>query len=131
MAFVFLGYWFLCVDQGYQKGKKFRILGTAALCERLYHILRITLLGPGREEMKEWGLSKSRVDTLLKMSEGLALKRGEKVLAVEELFEFIHLPEEDDSLFVPIFSDSKDFMIKRLGDNRYKILSQGETGELD
>ena len=131
MAFEFLGYWFLFVDQGYQKGKKFRILGTPALCERLYHILRITLLGPGREEMKEWGLSKSRIDTLIKMSEGLALKRGEKVLAVEELFEFIHLPEEDDSLFVPIFSDSKDFMIKRMGDNRYQILSQGETVDLD
>jgi CRP-like cAMP-binding protein len=131
MAFEFLGYWFLFVDQGYQKGKKFRILGTPALCDRLYHILRVTLLGPTREELKDWGLSKSRVDTLIKMSEGLALKRGEKILAVEELFEFIHLPEEDDSLFVPLFADSKEFMIKRLGQNRYQVLSQGETVDLD
>src|SRR5271163_189466 len=44
IAFEFLGYWFLFIDQGYQKGKKFRVIGTQTMCQRLYQILRITLL---------------------------------------------------------------------------------------
>jgi CRP-like cAMP-binding protein len=119
------------VDQGYQKGRKFRILGTPALCERLYHILRITLLGPHRDELRDWGLSKHRAEMLIKMSEGLALKRGEKILQVEELFEFVHLPEEEDSHFVPIFSDSTEYLIKRLGQNRYEVLAKGVNSQLD
>jgi CRP-like cAMP-binding protein len=131
MAFEFLGYWFLFIDQGYQQGKKFRVLGTKKMCQRLYDILRITLLGPGREEMKKWGLSKSRIDTLVNMAEGMAIKKGTEVQQIEDLFEFVHLPEEEGEVVVPIFADSKDYWIKRLGNNRYEISSKGETQTLD
>src|SRR5580693_8988471 len=118
MAFEFLGYWFLFIDQGYQLGKKFRVLGTKRMCEKLYDILRITLLGPGRDEMKRWGLGKGRIDMLAKMSEGMALKRGTQILQVEDLFEFVHMPEEEGEVSVPIFPDSKEILIKRMGNNR-------------
>ena len=86
MAFEFLGYWFLFIDQGYQLGQKFRILGTKRMCEKLYDILRITLLGPSRNEMKKWGLSKSRVDILANLAEGMAVKRKGVVLLIEKIF---------------------------------------------
>ena len=131
MALEFLGYWFLFVEQQYQKGKKFRVLGTEKMCERLYEILRITLLGPGREEMKEWGLSKGRVETLCRMAEGMAIKKGGKVQQVEDLFEFVHLPEEEGEMSVPLFADSAEILLKRLGGNRYEILEGGKSKILD
>lgn len=131
MAFEFLGYWFLFIDQGYQKGEKFRVLGTKGACARLYDILRITLLGASRAEMKKWGLSKSRIDTLADMAEGMAIKRGKDILQIEDLFEFVHLPEEEGEVVVPIFADSKDHWIKRLGNNRYEILDKGQSAILD
>jgi CRP-like cAMP-binding protein len=131
MAFEFLGYWFLFVEQGYQKGEKFRVLGKKRMCERLYEILRITLLGPSREEMKKWGLSKSRIDMLAQMAEGMAIKKENDIQRIEDLFTFVNLPEEEGEVLVPIFGDSKDHWIKRLGNNRYEISSPDETRVLD
>jgi len=125
MALEFLGYWFLFVEQGYQRNLKFRILGTQAMCERLYSILRITLLGPSREELKTWGLSKSRAEMLMKMSEGLALKRNNQILKVDDLFDFVHFPDEEGEASIPVFADSNQTLIKRLGGNKYEI-AQGE-----
>ncbi len=131
MAFEFLGYWFLFIDQGYQLGKRFRVLGTKRMCEKLYDILRITLLGPNRDEMKKWGLSKNRIDMLAKMSEGMAIKKGIKVLQIEDLFEFVHMPDEEGEVSVPIFPDSQDYMIKRMGNNRYEISDRGTFHQID
>jgi CRP-like cAMP-binding protein len=131
MAFEFLGYWFLFIDQGYQLGKKFRVLGTREMCERLYDILRITLLGPGRSEMKKWGLSKSRIDTLAKMADGMAVKRAGSILQIEDLFEFVHMPDEEGEVAVPLFADSTDILIKRMGNNRYEISEKGKVHPVD
>ena len=131
MAFEFLGYWFLFVDQGYQLGLKFRILGTKPMCERLFDILRITLLGPTRAEMKKWGLSKSRVEMLAQMAEGMAIKRNAKILQIEDLFEFIYLPEEEGEITVPVFQDSKDIFIRRIGNNQFEVLEHGISHRLD
>ncbi|HEY5037728.1 MAG TPA: MBL fold metallo-hydrolase, partial [bacterium] len=131
MAFEFLGYWFLFVEQGYQLGGKFRILGTKGMCERLYDILRITLIGPSKNDLKRWGISKSRADMLTKMAEGMAIKKGDEVQQVEDLFEFVHLPEEEGEISVPVFSDSNDVMIKRLGGNRYEVSSRGRAQTID
>ncbi|HVZ81112.1 MAG TPA: cyclic nucleotide-binding domain-containing protein [bacterium] len=131
MAFEFLGYWFLFVDQGYQMGKKFRVLGTRDMCERLYDILRVTLLGPGRSEMKKWGLSKTRIETLAKMADGMAVKRAGSILQIEDLFEFVHMPDEEGEVAVPLFSDSADILIKRMGNNRYEISERGKVHPVD
>jgi len=131
MAFEFLGYWFLFIDQGYQRGEKFRVLGTKEMCERLYDLLRITLLGPSREEMKRWGLSKNRIDTLAAMAEGMAIQKGSKIQQIEDLFEFVYLPEEEGEVQVPIFGDSKDHWIKRLGNNQYEVSNKDESQILD
>src|SRR5258708_16100524 len=62
MAFEFLGYWFLFVEQGYQMGNKFRILGTKRMCERLYDILRATLILPTKHHLKRSALRKTLAD---------------------------------------------------------------------
>ncbi len=131
MAFEFLGYWFLFIDQGYHAGKKFRILGSRNMCERLQEILRITLLGPTRAEMKKWGLSKNRSETLARMSEGMALKKNGVVLQVKDLFEFVFFPEDKGKGFIPIFPGTSDYLIKRLGGNRFEVSDQGNLSVLD
>jgi hypothetical protein len=112
-------------------GKKFRVLGTRKMCEKLYDILRITLLGPGRAEMKKWGLSKSRIDMLGDMADGMAIQKGGKVVPVEDLFEFVYLPDEEGEVWVPIFNDSKDILIRRMGGNRYEVSNRGQVEAID
>ncbi len=131
MAFEFLGYWFLFIDQGYQNGKKFRILGSRDMCDRLREILRITLLGPSLAEMKKWGLSKGRAEMLARMSDGLALKKAGVILQVEDLFEFIPFPEGAEQGQIPIFSGSSEYLIKPLGGNRFEVSDQGKLSILD
>lgn len=138
MAFEFLGYWFLFVEQGYQKGGKFRILGTPGACMRLYEILRLTLLGPSREEMKRWGLSKHRIEFLSKLSQGMALQKEGKVQQIEDFFEFVHFPEEAGGEAVPLFAQDDSIRVRRLGENRYEfseggnktVLSAEEEGDV-
>lgn len=131
MAFEFLGYWFLFIDQGYQLGKKFRVLGTRKMCEKLYDILRITLLGPSRADMKKWGLGKARIEMLADMAEGMAIRKNGEVQPIEDLFEFVHLPDEEGEVWVPIFADSKDYLIRRMGNNRYEVSDKGEIHPTD
>ncbi len=131
MALEFLGYWFLFVEQGYQKGKKFRVLGTEKMCLRLRDLLRLTLLGPSREEMKRWGLGKARIEMLADMAEGMAIRKEGIVQQMEDLFEFVHLPEEEGEGWMPLFADSMDCMIKRLGGNRYEVKDKGQIETLD
>lgn len=131
IAFEFLGYWFLFIDQGYQLGQKFRVLGTKRMCEKLYDILRVTLLGPSRNEMKKWGLGKSRADMLANMAEGMAIKRKGKVLPIEELFEFVHLPDEEGEVWVPLFPETRDYLIRRMGNNHFEISDHGSIHVID
>jgi CRP-like cAMP-binding protein len=131
MALEFLGYWFLFVDQGFQQGKKFRILGTKDMCERLYDILRVTLLGPTLAEMKKWGLSKARAEMICKMTEGMAIQKKGVVQQIEDLFEFVTMPDEEGEVSVPIFAGTSDYMIKRLGGNCYEVSDHGQTQKLD
>jgi len=130
IAFEFLGYWFLFVDQGFAKGERFRIIGHPASCESLKEILRLTLLGPSREEMKRWGLSKSRIEMLADMSDGMALQKDGRVLQVEELFDFIHFPETGDRA-VPLFADSAEHLVRPLGGNRFEVIDPEGAQVLD
>jgi len=131
MALEFLGYWFLFVEQGYQKGKKFRVLGTEAMCERLKDLLRLTLLGPSQEELKAWGLGKGRVETLVRMAEGMAIQKDGVVQGIDDLFSFVHLPEEEGEGWVPLFEGSQDCLIQRLGGNRYRVKDKAQLQVLD
>ncbi len=129
IALEFLGYWFLFVEQGYAKKRRFRIIGTPEMCARVKETLRITLLGPSREEMKRWKLSKTRIEMLAAMMDHMALKRDDKILQVDELFEFLPFPE-DGVAGVPLFAGS-EALVWRLGDNRFKILADGKQEKID
>ncbi len=131
MALEFLGYWFLFVEQGYQNGKKFRVLGTKEMCRRLIDVLRVTLLGPSREEMKRWRVGKARSEMLLKMAEGMALKRDGEVLQVEDLFDFVHLPEKETKEGTALFAETEGYRVRRLGNNRYEVIGPSRKQELD
>ncbi len=131
MALEFLGYWFLFVEQGFQGGKKFRILGTKSMCRRLVDILRVTLLGPTREEMKHWGIGKGRADMLVRMSDGMAIKKGNKVLQVEDFFEFVHLSDREVKEGTPLFAGTDEVKVRRLGGNRFEVTGADRKQEID
>ena len=66
------------------------------------------------------------------MAEGMAIKKGNKVQQIEDLFEFVHLPEEEGEVQVSRSSRiPRTHWIKRLGNNRYEVSSKEGSALLD
>ena len=130
IALEFPGYWFLFGNSDSDKPARFRIIGTEDMCRRVKEILEITLLGPTRAQLKKWKISRRRADMLLKLSGHMALKRDGVPLAVDDLFEFVHFPE-DGKAPVPLFCDGDPATIRRLGSNRYEVGDGGATKKID
>ncbi|MBN2343184.1 MAG: cyclic nucleotide-binding domain-containing protein [Deltaproteobacteria bacterium] len=87
IALEFLAYWHLFFDRK-NPDKRFRVVGTADMCRRAWETMMVTLFGPTREQMKSWKVSKSRISTLSKMTEYMAIKVDDKTMSLDEMLEF-------------------------------------------
>jgi CRP-like cAMP-binding protein/glyoxylase-like metal-dependent hydrolase (beta-lactamase superfamily II) len=119
MALEFPAYWFI-FKKGRAPHERFRVIGRREMCERLRSILSITLFGPDRSQLKRWKLSKSRIDTLVRLMDHMAIKHEGRKLTLDDLFEFVHFPEGDDKTGVPLFANG-NVMVRRLGENRFRV----------
>jgi len=84
-------YFFLFVKQGFSKGEKLTIVGTKNQLKRMKTILRLTLLGPNKDEMVQW-----RIPAVVKKMYGrignkfaLPSKQINGTAPIEELVEFV------------------------------------------
>ena len=119
VALEFPVYWFMFFADNKDRATRFRVIGTPEMCERVRQILTITLIGPTPAQLKAWKLSKTRISMLNKIMNHLAFKNGGKRLCVDDLFEFVHFPE-DQAQGIPLFENEKT-VVWRLGGNRFKI----------
>lgn len=133
-------YHFLFIQQGLARGKKFRVMATAETCANLADMLRVTLLGPSLEEVREiegnLGLeSKSDLNLLeqvLKETDFLALKgKDGATLGLEAMVEFVTLEEGDDLVIYDALKDQPEVSFSRTGDDSFKIVCNGESLECD
>ncbi|MCK9463820.1 MAG: cyclic nucleotide-binding domain-containing protein [Proteobacteria bacterium] len=130
VALEFLAYWYVFFETG-GWSRPFRVVGTRRMCERVRQILSITLLGPTREQLKGWKLSRTRIETLTRMMDYLAIRRDDRRLAIDDLFEFAAFEDAGDGA-VPLFgADDLAATVKRLGDNRFEIESGGRRRTVD
>ncbi|MBI5077043.1 hypothetical protein HZB94_01540 [Candidatus Falkowbacteria bacterium] len=89
-ALEFILYNFLFVQQGFFRGEKLTVVGTAAQVERMRKILRLTLLGPTEEQMLAWRIDRRTRERALALSRHFALKKvgTREVAEIDDFIEF-------------------------------------------
>jgi len=117
-------YAFLFVLGLFFKGKKLTIVGEADQCERMRNILRLTLLGPTREEMEEWGIEEKEISQILRLNQHFALKKPgtQEVAQIDDMVDFIAFQNDQ----VEISGNAKTITITKKGTNLFTV-NDGEA----
>lgn len=83
-------YFFLFVAQGLAEGRKIKLVGEEADISQALRLLRLTLMGPTREELDRWGTESELKEEWLAVSHALAVADADGVpIPVEGFFEII------------------------------------------
>ncbi len=92
-------YFFLFVAKGLEEGRKLNLVGHRDAISQTLRLLRITLLGPTRDELQNWRTERPLIDEWTAASEELALKNkyGE-VIPVQDFFSLY--PFEDGAVHI-------------------------------
>ncbi len=113
-------YFFLFVAKGIEKGRLLNLVGEAEDISRALRILRLTLLGPTKAELDNWGTEEKLKKEWLGASKKLALKnKKNQVREVESFFNFV--PFVDDE------AKTSHFTIKYLGHDKYQLSYESEA----
>lgn len=123
-------YHFLFIQQGLARGKKFKVFAEKVICEKLRNLLRVTLLGPNKNEIltieKKINIpeltDKQTIEQIIKETDYLALKKKNgEIYAIDEMIEFIPLKIGDKKLIYPAFEEHPEIAIHRTDKNDFSI----------
>ena len=107
-------YYFLFMGNGLKEGRRLNLVGEADDISRILRLLRLTLLGPSKQELESWGTPPRLQQEWLAAAQHLALKNAQgEIRPVEDYFNAI--PLVDGAAHTP------RFRIAAHGDNRYEL----------
>ncbi len=117
-------YYFLFMGNGLKDGRKLNLVGESADITRIMRLLRLTLLGPSKQELESWGTDPHLQREWLAASQHLALKNAQGgIRQVEDYFEAV--PLIDGVAYTP------RFRITSWGANKYELTSVDGTATVD
>lgn len=117
-------YFFLFMGSGLKEGRKLNLIGDADDITRVLRLLRLTLLGPSAEELKEWGTEAKLQREWLAASRYLALKDAQgKIREVESFFNIVP--------FVANEAQAGSFLIHHIGADKFEVQAGGERVTVD
>ncbi|MCG8413001.1 MAG: cyclic nucleotide-binding domain-containing protein, partial [Pseudomonadales bacterium] len=117
-------YFFLFVAKGLEEGRKLNLVGHRDAISQTLRLLRITLLGPTREELQNWRTEKPLIDEWTAASEELALKdKYGEIIPVQDFFN-LH-PFEDGAAQIG------QQQITRLDTDHFEIKVNGAITQID
>ena len=117
-------YFFLFVSKGLEQGRRLNLVGERTDISHALRLLRITLLGPTREELDVWGTETALRDEWLAAANELAVKDKQgKTIPVTGFFNIIPF---DDGV-----AELGRQTIRHLGDDQFEVLSDGRQTEID
>lgn len=117
-------YFFLFVCKGLAQGRRLNLVGDDIAISQTLRLLRITLLGPTREELLDWRTEPELLEEWITAGEELALKdETGKTIPVEEFFNLF--PFENGTAHV------NEHTIARLDKDVFAIHSQGSVTHID
>lgn len=123
-------YHFLFIQQGLARGKKFKVYAKKATCKKLSEMIRVTLIGPGIEEVMKVEsklkipekLDRKRVEQINKEVEFLAPKNKDgKNYKLEEMIEFIPLETGEKKVVYEAYQDHPEITLERTGEDDFKV----------
>ncbi|MDH5561425.1 MAG: hypothetical protein OEY59_11305 [Deltaproteobacteria bacterium] len=123
-------YHFLFIQQGLAQGKKFKVLAKKDLCDKLSEMLRVTLLGPEKNEILEiekklkipQKLNHDKISQIIKETHHLALKAKDgHIFNINELVEFIPFETGDSQVLFKAFQEHPEISIQRKGEDSFVI----------
>lgn len=117
-------YFFLFVSKGLAQGRRLNLVGDHDAISQTLRLLRITLLGPTREELMDWRTETGLLQEWITASEELSLKDGTgETIAMEEFFNLF--PFENDTAKV------NDQSIVRVARDVFEVHSRGSVTQID
>jgi hypothetical protein len=117
-------YFFLFVSKGLEQGRKLNLVGDADAISQTLRLLRITLLGPTRDELLNWRTEPELIKEWLAASNELALKdRYGETIPVEDFFNLC--PFKDGCATVG------DHLITRQSTDVFEINAKGSLTTID
>lgn len=117
-------YFFLFVSKGLEQGRKLNLVGDADALSQTLRLLRITLLGPTRDELKNWRTEPDLMDEWLAASDELALKdKNGETIPVEDFFALC--PFENDQ------ATAGEHQITRASSDVFEINAKGAMTTID
>jgi hypothetical protein len=117
-------YFFLFVSNGLAEGRRLNLVGDDYAISQALRLLRITLLGPTREELLDWRTETGLLQEWIAASKELSLKDGTgKTIAIEEFFNLF--PFENDTAKV------NEQSIVRVARDVFEIHSRGSVTQID
>ncbi|MEW6778194.1 MAG: cyclic nucleotide-binding domain-containing protein [Bdellovibrionota bacterium] len=123
VALEFPFYHFLFIQGGLSQGRKYRVIGTKAACDRMREMLRVTLLGPTDAEMKHWKINKNVRETLRVDLDYLALKdKDGHILQIDDMIDFVTYDQTGTAL---LHAEGEEALyVRRLGNDRFAVLGE-------
>ncbi len=80
-------YFFLFVSRGLEQGRRLNLVGEAVDISQVLRLLRITLFGPTRKELRDWGTEPELAKEWIAACEELAVKNSNgEIIPVEDFF---------------------------------------------
>ena len=123
-------YHFLFVQQGLARGKKLKVFAKQSICRKLSEMLRVTLLGPGLDQVLKaerrlllpQKINQKKIGQIRKEAEYLALKaENGRVLPIDKMIEFRPLEVNDEQVVYESFQNHPAIRIKRPGEDNFII----------
>jgi CRP-like cAMP-binding protein len=117
-------YFFLFVAKGFAENRKINLVGDSESISQALRLLRFTLFGPTRNELKKWQTPIELREEWLAISEYLALKDDSgQSIPIEDFFNQIP--------FVNNLAVAGEFAIQHIGTDQYRVSSQGGDVAVD
>ncbi len=117
-------YFFLFYGKGFKEKRKINLVGDHETISHALRLLRFTLFGPTRKELKDWQTEPALRDEWLAISRFLALKDNDKEpIPLENFFNLI--PYEDDVAI------AGSFTITRTSPDIFEVSNQTGTVTVD
>ena len=125
-AYEFPLYSYLFILGKFFKGEKMVMVGHEDQLNRLKTVLQITLLGPTKQQYKDWGITTGEADKLLKISQYISLKNSDVTIAqIDDMIEFISFSKSTQSTLV------NEVTIHNTGINQFTIKDMANSAHLN
>ena len=126
-------YHFLFVQRGLERKRRFQVVANPNQCGGLEELLRVTVVGPNKEEMVRAGTREDIASDIYQETHYLSLKNPdtEAPYTIREMINFFPLSKGERCEIYPARSKMPEVLLERSGDAEFRILYGEDAIDFD